>query len=143
MALDPDDMPFTVAALCDLAGVSRQVRAKWIEKHLLSGPRSGRCGDAALYELTALAYLVSVLGFEEALVAWAQREPEWLAPPRKRRCDVVYDLEQKLAVTTGTDVEVAQAVRHGRLVRVVALGDRQQAIEAAATRLRAGLAVAA
>lgn len=144
MARAPDGATLSIAAMCEVVGVSRQLRAQWIQKALLPGSTTGACTDEAVYELAALACLISVLGFDEARVAWSQRDPRWTAPPASRqRLDVVYDLKRKLAVTVVTDRDIAAAVRHERPVRVVCVGDRLRVVAASVRRLRSGLSLAA
>lgn len=140
----PDGAPLSIAAMCEVVGVSRQLRAQWIQKGLLRGATAGACADEAVFELAALACLISALGFDEARVAWSQRDPSWTAlPARRQRLDVVYDLERKLAVTVMTDRAIATAVRHERPVRVVCVGDRLRVVAASIQRLRSGFTLAA
>jgi hypothetical protein len=82
-------------------------------------------------ELAAFAHLVLHLGFDDARIVWSQVRPSCIEIADAERSDIVFDLQRKAASIAGTDEELAEAVRHGRLVRVVPLAEHlHEAVEA-------------
>jgi hypothetical protein len=125
-----DELP--ISAACEIAGVSRQLRANWISRKLVGGTRSGTSRVDDLLELVAFAALVEVLGFDEARVAWQDcRDHVQLG----RRLDVVFDIQLKSAEVASDDRAIVRAVRHGRPVRVVGLAEPLRRAGRAAERV--------
>jgi hypothetical protein len=113
-----------VAIACEIAGVSRQVRDKWIKRKLILGTTAGSCSLEQLLDLVAFAEMVGCVGFEDARLAWPQVCEACRAGWDGDRLDVVLDLQLKHAVLACDDAEIAEAVRHGRTTRTIDLRRR-------------------
>jgi hypothetical protein len=139
MTIGPDTATLPVAVACEITDVSRQVRNNWIKRKIILGRTAGACSLDELLELAAFALLVERLGFDDARVAWHGVREECRADWRIPRLELVIDLQLKSAVVAHSDGDVAAAVRHGRLIRVLDIRSRLAIVEEAFMRIAAAI----
>jgi hypothetical protein len=107
------------ARLCEIAGVERSTRRKWVKRKLLHARPVYTEDDAV--ELAVLALLAATLGPTDAPVAWVQIRGDVMRRKWGRELDLIFDTQLKAALLTNDLPSLAASLRHGRPVRVVSL----------------------
>lgn len=139
MSTRSDESHVSEARLCKLADVPRQNRRNWAANELLTDRADGHYGRLDLLELVACASLIGQLGPTDGRAAWTQVRQSYAGHALAARVDVVFSLADHEAVLVVTDEALARAVRHGRPVRVISLGEEMQRGSAAFLRYQEGL----
>jgi len=132
-----------LAKACEVLGVSRQRRDGWVKDKLILGDTKGRTSLSEVLDCAAFIALVGALGFDDARIAWMQVRDACRANRDGVRLDVVVDLQYKETFLATSDDAIGEKVRHGRPVKVVAIGDRLNEVRAAFALVEAGLGRAA
>jgi hypothetical protein len=131
--LDPG---FVSAALaCRWAGVKQPTHAGWAANGLVRNPGPSGCDRADCLEVTAVAQLTRWLTLEDTRIAWHQaraqvRELDFVP----QVLDLVWDDERQQVHLSDGVSNLADLVRHGRLIRVIQLADALAATRAAYDR---------
>jgi hypothetical protein len=122
--------------LCEIADIKRSRRQAWARDELLRKARGGgKYGERDAIEAAALAQLVRILGYEDAVIAWRSVKQRVAAMPAGAQVDVVYDMTAKEAAVASEDAQVAAFARRENPMRLVRLGDVITEVRAAFARV--------
>jgi hypothetical protein len=123
--------------LCEIADIKRSRRQTWARDDLLrKASAGGKYGERDAIETAALAQLVRILGYEDAVIAWRSVKPRVATIRAGTQVDVVYDLIAKEAVIATEDAQVADFARRENAMRLVRLGEVIADVRAAFRRVR-------
>jgi hypothetical protein len=122
--------------LCEITDIKRSRRQAWARDDLLrKASDGGKYGERDAIEAAALAQLVRILGYEDAVIAWRSVKQKVVAMQAGAQVDVVYDMTTKEAAVASEDVQVAAFARRGNPMRLVQLGDVITKVRAAFARV--------
>src|SRR5437588_555295 len=107
--------------LCRLTGVRRQTRATWVKRRLVHGGEN--FGRHDLIEQTLVKALLDNIPKGQVPGVWRRVRSEACDLALGERAALVWDTETLTAVITRTDAQLSDAVRHGRAVHVLPLGE--------------------
>lgn len=122
MARKADDFAgLSANRLCVLTGVRPQTRGAWKDRGLLRDAQF--YGQLDLIEQAVVKALLETIPKGQVEFVWHEVRPrlrDFVAGPRAA---LVWDAETQTACVTRTDAELSDAVRHGRPVYVIPLGE--------------------
>ncbi len=125
------------ARVCAIVGVSQQRRQTWArEKVLRSAPRGGLCVSDAV-ELCGLKAFADATSPQIAKALWPQVGSQFASILPRGQLDLVFDEQFFSVAIARTGDELRALVAHGRLVRVIALGETAREIVRAFRRVAA------
>lgn len=101
---------------------------------LRAAPRGG-CQRSDALGLAQARLLIDVLGPTDGAAAWQQARSEVEACEPPEGVYVLFDVELKLAAVLRETSAVGELIAHGRPVRLVALAERREEVDAAFDRL--------
>jgi hypothetical protein len=106
--------------ICEMAGVSRQTRQKWVDRQLLA--QRSECGELELIELVVLRALYASIRKSHVPIAWGHVQPRLRDAIPAESVTVVWDMQTRVAVLASEESDVFALVAHGRPVQVLDLG---------------------
>ena len=113
--------------MCEIVGVTQQRRQALVGRGLLGKtPATGASIHDAI-ELASLVALSDRLEPSAVAVAWEQLRPT-LREVIGSRVDVIFDVQLGTITVAQSADQLRELVAHGRPVRVIALGERLQAV---------------
>jgi hypothetical protein len=137
--MESDGKSLTEAQICDLTGVSHQRRKTWVSRGLLRDTPRGGCQRVDALALAEVRLLIDALGSTDGAAAWQQVGSELQACAPPGGVYLLFDTELKLATVLRETSAVGGLIAHGRPVRLVALTERREEIDAAFNRLCAAV----
>jgi len=106
--------------LCEIAGLNRQTRDKWVDRGLLT--KTNECDQVDLVELIVLKLLSDNLKKGHVRIAWEEVRPKLREVVPGPNLTLVWDPQRRSAVLAFDPKEIVDLVRHGRLVQVLDIG---------------------
>jgi hypothetical protein len=106
--------------LCDIAGVARQTREKWVARGLLRD--APHCDQVDLVELVVLRQLFNVIRKSHVPVVWSAIREELRKNLPGQALTVVWDHQRRMAHLSFDDSSIVQLARHGRPVQLILIG---------------------
>ena len=121
MSTSPDKTArLSGSRICEISGVNRQTRDRWVDHGLLR--KSDSYDQLDLIEVVVLKLLLSTLRKKEAKLAWMRVRPQLRELMPGPQLTLVWDGQRRAAELALTDDQVVALIRHGRPVQVVDLG---------------------
>jgi hypothetical protein len=120
--------------MCRLADVNRQTRRRWLKAGLLSERED--YGLVDLLELVVCNRLTQSLGPSDGRDAWLQVRGLLRRQLPNPSVDVVFSVADHHAQLVSAHADLIAAVRHGRPVRVVQVGEEMRRVQDALERYR-------
>jgi hypothetical protein len=130
----PDGAALSETLLCEIVGCTQQLRQTWVRRKLLPSRKDGY-GELDVTELAVLIRLHGSIGPRDTSLIWPATQELLRTEMVRGRWDLVVDLQHKNVEAVRDDEALSEAVRHGRPVRVLPLGDELGAMHAAARRV--------
>jgi hypothetical protein len=115
--------------LCEIGGVNRQTRDKWVARGLL--PDNAPCGELDLIALVVLNALYGTIKKGHVPIAWRQIESDLRQSVPAGGLKLVWDIQARKAALASDDASVVELVRHGGPVHVIDLAERIDAVRTA------------
>lgn len=116
MPTSSDSNTLPASTVCDLAGVLRQTRDKWVKRKILASGSRLTVDD--LVELAVFSLLSSQIGFEDARRAWLDVRSELAASIHEGRCILIVDLQRKRGELAVEQETALGSLAHGRPLRM-------------------------
>jgi hypothetical protein len=107
--------------VCEICGVLRQTRQKWIDRGLLQ--ERSACGEIDLMETVVLRILFATIRKSHVRIAWQQIQHRLRETIPNQGLTIIWDVERREATLVTADASVIGAVRHGRPVQVIPLDE--------------------
>jgi hypothetical protein len=117
----PDKTPrLSGSRICEISGVNRQTRDKWVRDGLLR--KSESYDQLDLIELVVLNLLLATLRKKEAKLAWIRIRPQLRDVMPSSSLTLVWDGQRRNAELALANDDIVACVRHGRPVHVIDVG---------------------
>lgn len=122
MPMPSDNKPgLSASRVCKLTGVRPQTRDTWVRRGLLR--TAERYGELDVIEQAVLKALLSLLPKSDVPLVWRELRPTLRLSTGHSDLLAAWDTQRRDVVITSTSNELSAAVRHGRPVFVIPLGD--------------------
>lgn len=122
MASRPDKQArLSASRVCAITGVRPQTRDTWVKRGLLRS--ADQHGELDVIEQAVVKVLLSTVPKSHVDLVWHELRPRLWSTLIHRRMAVVWDPQARRVTVASDDTELADAVRHGRPVQVVPVGD--------------------
>ncbi len=123
MAASPDGPVANEVLVCEVTGVSQQLRQRWVRKHGLRRRSRGTYEESDARELAALKAILETLGPSDGAIAWALVQHELPERWQARPLILVFDTQDKEASLATSASEIAEALQYGQPAIAVRLDD--------------------
>lgn len=123
MAAQSDGPTANETLVCEVTGVSQQLRHRWLVKHGLRRQPRGQYEERDARELAALRAILEALGPADGTIAWSLIQDQLPQRWHQRPLILLFDRQDKRAELATSADEVAEALHYAQPVMAVRLDD--------------------